>query len=263
MLKVGVSNSLTGSGGPKLEMFFGDLNLDLRIGASSRVPTVRTLLSEINRKPDGQRVIAQVIERAVDVRDYLDFPEKLDVVVEYLNKRLSYDKFQLRKNGKQYRLVSIATDARITEALREKVDSLSLESVQRDFERAVEQADTDPEDAITSACSTIESTCKCLLDKMGQPYPKQQDISGLTREVQRHLNLSPDRADVGEDIKRILGGLSNVSGGIGALRTHAGDAHGRGKKTSRVDSRIARLAIHAASTIALFLIETWQEKKYP
>jgi hypothetical protein len=47
-----------------------------------------------------------------------------------------------------------------------------------------------------------------------------------------------------------------------SLRTHAGDAHGRERGHSRVDERIARLAIHSASTVSLFLIETWQ-KKYP
>jgi hypothetical protein len=82
--------------------------------------------------------------------------------------------------------------------------------------------------------------------------------------VSRHLNLSPERTDISPDIKQILGGLASVCGGIGALRTHAGDAHGRGKGTAQVDARIARLAVHAASTISLFLIETWQrttEKK--
>jgi len=31
---------------------------------------------------------------------------------------------------------------------------------------------------------------------------------------------------------------------------------------TRIDQRIATLAIHAASTVALFLIQTWQ-RKYP
>ena len=48
--------------------------------------------------------------------------------------------------------------------------------------------------------------------------------------------------------------------GIGALRTHGGDAHGRERGHRRIDPRIARLAIHAASTVALFLIETWERK---
>lgn len=247
--------------GPKLELFFSTLNLDLHIGASSRVPAVRTLLMEANRRPDGQEVIGQVIEAVVDARDFLDDPDRHIAVVDYLNKRLSYDKHQLRKRNQQYRLINMAANAQITQALRAKVEDLDLDSVQRDFERAVEQAEADPEGAITSACSTIESVCKCLLDHMEKPYPSKQDVSHLAAEVQRHLNLAPDRPDIDQDVRRILGGFSNVSAGIGALRTHAGDAHGRGKKITRVDSRIARLAIHSASTVALFLIETWQEKK--
>ncbi|WP_446686926.1 abortive infection family protein [Paracoccus niistensis] len=49
-------------------------------------------------------------------------------------------------------------------------------------------------------------------------------------------------------------------GGVGSLRTHGGDAHGRERGYARIDARIARLSIHAASTAALFLIETWQRK---
>jgi len=75
------------------------------------------------------------------------------------------------------------------------------------------------------------------------------------------LNLSPNRVDIEPDIKRILGGLANVSRGIGSLRTHCGDAHGRGKGVQRIDSRIARLAIHSASTVALFFLETGRKNK--
>jgi hypothetical protein len=157
--------------------------------------------------------------------------------------------------------VAIATDAQAASALREKAATLNLDSVRRDFDRALEQIDQDPEDAITAACSTVESVCKCLLDEMGQPYPPKKDISGLVKEVQKHLSLSPDRPELTPDIRQILGGLSAVTGGIGALRTHAGDAHGRGKDVAGVESRIARLAVHAAGSLALFLIETWQAQK--
>ncbi|MGA2094267.1 MAG: abortive infection family protein, partial [Sedimentisphaerales bacterium] len=47
------------------------------------------------------------------------------------------------------------------------------------------------------------------------------------------------------------------------LRTHCGDAHGHGKNINRIDSRIAKLAIHSASTVALFFIETWQKNLKP
>jgi hypothetical protein len=96
---------------------------------------------------------------------------------------------------------------------------------------------------------------------MGLAYPNNQDISGLIWEVQRHLNLSPAQPNLQQDLRQILGGLTSVAGGIGALRTHTGDAHGRGIGVTQASPRLARLAIHAASTLALFLIETWQERE--
>jgi hypothetical protein len=62
------------------------------------------------------------------------------------------------------------------------------------------------------------------------------------------------------NVRKILGGLATVVEGIGALRTHGGDAHGRERGYARMDTRIASLAINAASTVSLFLIETWQRK---
>jgi hypothetical protein len=60
----------------------------------------------------------------------------------------------------------------------------------------------------------------------------------------------------------VLGGLTSVAKGIGALCTHGGDAHGREKGYRRIDSRIARFGINAASSIALFLIETWERQQH-
>jgi hypothetical protein len=90
-------------------------------------------------------------------------------------------------------------------------------------------------------------------------------VQGLYKAVREPLGLSPGKEDVSPEIaggvRAILGGFENAAvQGIGTLRTHAGDAYGRGRGFRRLDSRIARLAIHAASGIALFVIETWQKK---
>jgi hypothetical protein len=240
--------------GPQLVEFFRHLGLPLHV--SSRVPSVRQLLDEVNARADGQQLLTRIVEQVADPREYLDQPEKLDAVVGHLNRRLTLDGFELRRAGQRHRLVRTAPEAAAASALRAKIEAFDLDSVWRDFDRAL--AEGDPEDAITAACSTVESVCKCLLDLMGQPRPAKQDVQGLVKEVGRHLNLSPERTDIGQDIKQVLGGLAGVAGGIGALRTHAGDAHGRGKGTAKVDARIARLAVHAAGTISLFFIETWQ-----
>ena len=144
-------------------------------------------------------------------------------------------------------------------ALSTVARALDFDSVQADFDRALTQADADPEDAITAACSILESTCRCLLGEMGEPIPDRQDLAGLVRAVQAALDLTPGRADLNADVRAVLSGLTTVTGAIGALRTHGGDAHGRGRGIARVDGRVARLAIHGASTVALFFIESWQQ----
>ncbi len=111
------------------------------------------------------------VEQVADPREYIPQPERLDAVVEHLNARLRKDGYELRRIDECYRLVELGMNAPVANALAEAARLLNLESVSRDFERAIQQADVDPEDAITSACSTVESVCKCLLDHMNVPYP--------------------------------------------------------------------------------------------
>jgi hypothetical protein len=248
--------------GPVLERFFGNLDIDLKIGSGSRLPSVRDALDDENRQQGGRERIIRVIEACADPRDFIGQEDRLAAVVDHLNKRLRLDGYELRDANNAFRVVTNSSKTVAATALTERSRALDLQSVQDDLDRAIGQAESDPASAITAACSTVESVCKCILDEMNKPYPNKKDIKGLTKEVAEHLQLSPGRRDLPaeweQDIRTILSGLYNVIGGIGSLRTHAGDAHGRGKKDVKVDARIARLAVHAASTVSLFYIETWQ-----
>jgi hypothetical protein len=143
-------------------------------------------------------------------------------------------------------------------------DVLNFDTVSRDLNRALESAQRDPESAVTSACSTVESVCRSILIELSDELPAKKDIKGLFNAVKKPLGLSPDRTDIdpqiADDVRKILGGLATVIEGIGALRTHGGDAHGRERGYARMDARIASLALNSASTVSLFLIETWQRK---
>lgn len=157
-----------------------------------------------------------------------------------------------------------ATSSHAVTALSGKAEHVNFDTVSRDLDRALESAKRDPEDSVTAACSTVESVCRSILVELNEPFPDKKDIKGLFSAVRKPLGLSPDRSDldplIAEDVRKILSGLSTLIEGIGALRTHGGDAHGRERGYLRIDARIARLAIHCASTAALFLIETWQRK---
>ena len=245
--------------GWELEQFFKGIEVPFKIDKESRVPAVRECLEGLNVSDPVK--IEEAIQAVCDPREYLDNEDNIREIVDYLNKRLKFDGFELWKEGEFYRLVSTDIVGAPANALQATINLTDYDSVKTDFERAVSAIEKDPEDAITAACSIVESICKCILDQMKKPYPKKQDIKGLVAEVGKHLHLSPARSnlpsEISGDIKQILSGLINVTSGIGALRTHGGDAHGRGRKRVPVDARIARLAIHAASTVSLFYIETW------
>lgn len=247
-----------------LDDFFGEHGIAVA-DAPSINKKIRATIERMNTTATEHPDLKRLLEQVADPRYYTGGEHVRSV--EYLNSALRSDGLEIRQIGDSYRLFATGINAVAASALVTKADAFDLVSVQSDFERAVSEAEDDPAGAITAACSTVESVCKCILDEMKKPYPTNKDIKGLVGEVAKHLNLSPGRDDLPkeweQDIRQILSGLFNVVGGIGALRTHAGDAHGKGKNPVPADARIARLAVHAASTISLFFIETWQRTKRP
>lgn len=249
--------------GPKIEKFMRACNVEFSV-SGSRVPSLVTCLIEINNGYEPEKVLPRIIEASADPREFTYDPPRHAAVLDHLNRVLRYDGFELQQQGTRVRLVVAGHSTPAIEKLSGMVETISFDTVQRDLDRALTSIEADPEDAITAACSTIESVCRSILIELGEPLPVKKDVQGLFNAVKGPLGLSPDRSDldplIAGDVRTTLGGLATVIQGVGALRTHAGDAHGRERGYARVDARIGRLSIHAASTVALFLIETWQRK---
>ena len=247
----------------KLGSFMRNCNVDFQV-IGSRVPSLTDCLLEINRGEEPEKTLPRIIEAAADPRDFIHEAGRLQAVIEYLNAPLQCDGLELQQHGKTVRLVAAGGGAPVVQKLAGVADIISFDTVRRDLDRALSSAKDDPEDAVTAACSTIESVCRSILIELGEPLPAKKDIKGLYNAVKRPLGLSPDRidldTDIADDVRTILSGLFTIVGGIGSLRTHGGDAHGRERGFIRIDPRIASLAIHASSTLTLFLIETWQRK---
>jgi hypothetical protein len=140
--------------------------------------------------------------------------------------------------------------------LNDKLRRGDLQALDVEFKRALSFLETDPPAAVTAACSLLESLFKVVLEAECVPIPNKQNIKPLWSTVQNTLGLNPSNI-AGDDILRILSGLTSIVDGIGALRTHAGSAHGHGSKTHILEPRQARLTVHAAHTLCLFVIETW------
>lgn len=148
------------------------------------------------------------------------------------------------------------SDMPISDGLR----SFDADRVHAVWAKALERRESDPEGAITSARTLLETVCKHVLDEAGVAYEKgRMDLPDLYRLVARELNLAPDQHT--QDVfKQILGGVTSVVHGLGAMRNRLGDAHGQGKRPVRPAPRHAQLAVNLAGTAALFVIETWLAK---
>ena len=150
--------------------FFRSLGCDINSLEGSRVPSTQYLLNQFNSGDDGFEQIVRITLKLLDPRDYISQEDKLENVVNYLNEYLKYDGLELTKIGTTYRLVEAGGTAPVTGIFGSRI--LSLPNVKADFERALSNIESDPGGAITSACSTLESVAKSILDGLGKPYRK-------------------------------------------------------------------------------------------
>jgi hypothetical protein len=247
--------------GWRIQQFMQQVGVDVAIDGRSRVAMTRAAIADAHARSDGGATIKAIVEKAADPRDFIEQPERHVAVLDHLNRYLAYDGLRLEREGNRVRLMTERSSGVLT-AIAESAEAVDFDTVERDLARARASAETDPEDAVTAACSVVESVCRSILVELGLGLPARKDIQGLYQAVREPLGLSPAKDGIPDliesDVRTILGGLNTVITGIGSLRTHAGDAHGRERGYRRIDARIARLAIHSASTAALFLIETWQ-----
>ncbi|WP_374377570.1 abortive infection family protein [Dongia sp.] len=123
---------------------------------------------------------------------------------------------------------------------------------------------TDPALAIGTAKELVESCCKTILNSRGVPISKSADIPELIKQTTKALELTPDdipdASKAADTIKRLLNNLATITQGIAELRNHYGTGHGRAAGAKGLGSRHAKLAVGAASTLAVFLAETHNEK---
>lgn len=137
---------------------------------------------------------------------------------------------------------------------------INSEYVHLVWQKALERMNVDPEAAITSARTLLETVCKFILDESHHPYEDTVDLPILYKTTASLLNLSPDQHT--EPIfKQILGGCQSVINGLGSIRNKLGDAHGISQKRMRPSSRHATLAVNLSGAMCQFLLESFETKR--
>ena len=172
-----------------------------------------------------------------------------------INKALQNAKLQYITGGRV-----IGALAAPSISLEESIKKRNISVLNEEFDRALRTVETSPKDALSSACNILESVCKVYIEEEALEMPAKQDLQPVCSVVRKNLGFDPSQIE-DRDLKEILSGLISTVHGVGTLRTHASSAHGSGTKSYRVEPRHARLAIHAAHTVVLFVLESWDKRK--
>lgn len=146
-------------------------------------------------------------------------------------------------------------------AITNSLDNFSSSRVNDAWKKALDRKNTDPEGAITISRTMLETVCKHILDASNVEYNKTNiDFSELYKATAKLLNLAPEQHSE-RILKQILGGCSAIINGVSVLRNKLGDAHGKGELSISASARHAELAVNLAGSMALFLIQTFDENK--
>lgn len=173
----------------------------------------------------------------------------------------------LRRDGFEYRdgrFVSVGQSTSFPHLVAIAANA-DLPFLVRQLERIEGAIDDDPWLAIGTAKEMIDITCKAILTDRGRPFEKDWDLMALFQEARKELRLAPedihDQARASDTIKRLPSNLATVVQGLCELRNPYGTGHGPDGRARGLHTRHARLAVGAASTLALFLLETHRERR--
>jgi hypothetical protein len=172
-----------------------------------------------------------------------------------LNKILGQYELQYVKGGK-----IVGALGAPSRTLEEFIRDRDIASVEVEFNRALANVEANPREAVSAASNILESLCKIYIVEEGLDSPAKQDLKPIWTIVRKHLGFDPSLIE-DQDLQTVLSGMISIVEGIGALRTHASSAHGAGKTSYKLEPRHARLVIHSAHTVALFVLESWRKKK--
>jgi hypothetical protein len=202
------------------------------------------------------------------VRPDIDEVERL---LQIYNGHLKNDGFQIvekmRISGKPIfvgRYIGVVTTPGLA-IIRDSPLVADWAHVSQQITRMETAVETDPPLAIGTSKELVESCCKTILNECGVAVPDNTDLPQLVKLATKQLKLTPqdipERAKASETIKRLLSNLASITQGIAELRNQYGTGHGKESRSKGLEPRHAKLVVGAASTLAVFLVETHNARR--
>jgi hypothetical protein len=164
-----------------------------------------------------------------------------------------------------YAARQIALSAELhVDSLKRKFSGTDANYVLEQITRMESAVENDPGLAIGTAKELVETVCKTILEERKVSIDGNPDLPKLVKATAKELRLTPadipGEAKAADSIKRLLSNLASITNGVAELRNNYGTGHGKSATSKGLGARHAKLAIGAASTLAIFLVETHHEK---
>ena len=154
--------------------------------------------------------------------------------------------------------VEASTNGGIISLYSEPIMAFNLERIETEYVKCLERSQKDPEGAITSARSLLESVCKHILDESGEDYKEKDELQDIYKKAARRIRLAPEQHKE-QVFKQTLQGCLSAVEGLASMRNAYSDSHGKSKHKVVPKERHAKLAVGLACSMALFLLQTLED----
>lgn len=233
--------------GPQLVAIFNKYGFKDTYGRGfpSRWKYTEEKLLELN----GTQKMKKLIEDMIHPRRFFNTELDADVAIARVNELLTYEGYELKRYGNEYRIYAhepIAIEA-------ETLFSLQVDDITEQINKCEQKiATSDYDGAITNARTLVEAVMKKIVSESNSSYEYNGDLNKLFKEVKKIMNLDFNKAKNPEPIIQILSGITSIVQGIASVRNSMSDAHPKKYKPSKYH---AKLAVNSAKTISEFLID--------
>lgn len=195
-------------------------------------------------------------------------PEEVERLRQMYNLFLRKDGYELveraRMAGRPVFAARQAEDIDITslKSLKENIPQGGFTYIARQITRMESSIDADPDLAIGTAKELVETVCRTILAERSVPAPPTLDLAQLVKLTAKELKVTPadipDEDATADSMRRLLGSLGTITQSLAEIRNKFGTGHGKAADAKGLGPVHAKLAVGAASTLALFLQETHQ-----
>ena len=139
---------------------------------------------------------------------------------------------------------------------------VSNEYIKELWTKCLERRVSDPEGAITASRTFLESTCRFILDSLGETYEKSDDLPQLFKKTTKVLNLAPSE-HTEQPFKQMISGGFSIVNGLSSLRNNISDSHAISNAYGRPSHIHSTLCVNLAGVISSFLLSTFDTIEIP